>query len=643
MFNKYKIRTRLFILIGIALVALFVLAIYGNFFTYGIKKDLEIFSHEIIEKGDRLVTIRDTYSDKIPTYLYRMSKDEISEIQGFNAIHELNKAAQDLWTQYAASASFLQNAERSAKHRNLTQRAQELIQKLDDSIFSLQSNLKNNKEALNQYLSTDYFNNFLPLDVALSEFDQLYSENTREALNYVISDIENFNLIRYAIILTSLILVGSFFYLIYKSIISPLNLTTDNVKKLAKGDTDLQVEVTSGGELGVLQQSMQEMIDSSQKMGGALMALAEGDPRVDVVPRAENDRLGHALSEMVFQMRKMIKKMDDIANGDLSIDVNPRSDHDIIGKTLALMLSHMQIMISKIQYGINTLAASSQETMTSVSQLTAGAAETATAVTETTTTIEELKQTALVAAEKAKDVLQSAEQTLQTAQESEKTVINTLQDMKQIQERMQIISDSILKLSEKCLAIAEVMNTVNDIAEQSNTLAVNAAIEATKAGEHGRGFGIVAQEIRSLAEQSKGATIQVRSLLNEIQTSTSAAVLATEQGTKAVIKGVEQSTSINTAIKTLGEKMLGVTQAANQIVYSSQQQLIGIEQVTVAMTNINQATNQHLDHLRQIEKAVETLNAVGTDLKELLSQYKLKTSPVNEKVNYNKKAEITYV
>lgn len=260
----------------------------------------------------------------------------------------------------------------------------------------------------------------------------------------------------------------------------------------------------------------------------------------------------------------------------------------------------------------------SQDILTSLAHLSSGATETASAVTETTTTIEELKQTANISVEKAKDVLANAEQTLQTVTSSEKSVTATLEDINQIRDRMQTISDSIFKLSEKSMAIAEIMDSVSDIAEQSNLLAVNAAIESAKAGgEYGRSFGVVAQEIRTLAEQSKGATLQVRSLLADIQHATNAAVLATEQGSKAVAKGVDQSAQTSHTMKQLVSKVSSVTQAANQIVLSNQQQLIGTEQITVAMTQINEATNQHVDHLSQIETRVATLGEAGSALQAL--------------------------
>lgn len=333
------------------------------------------------------------------------------------------------------------------------------------------------------------------------------------------------------------------------------------------------------------------------------------------------------IRSIVKPLEYVVERVNRVADGDISIDIDAKSSGGELGSLLhavSNMLMQMRKVIGDIKSEVNALSSSSQEILTSLSQLSSGAAETAAAVTETTTTVEELKQTAHLSADKAKDVLSSSDQTTHTVKSSEESVVTTIDDMKQIQDKMQIISDSILKLSEKGLAIAEIMNSVNDLAEQSNLLAVNAAIEAAKAGEQGRSFGVVAQEIRSLAEQSKQATVQVRSLLAEIQNATNAAVLATEQGSKAVIKGVTQSNETNKSIKALVENTSIAMQAANQIVLSSQQQLVGVEQVTTAMTNIDEATSQHVGQLDQIKSALGGLNQVSIALKQLTDLYKIK-------------------
>jgi len=127
---------------------------------------------------------------------------------------------------------------------------------------------------------------------------------------------------------------------------------------------------------------------------------------------------------------------------------------------------------------------------------------------------------------------------------------------------MESIAESIVRLSEQSQAIGEIIATVNDLAEQSNLLAVNAAIEATKVGEQGKGFVVVAQEIKSLATQSKEATAQVRTLLGDIQKATSAAVLATEQGNKAVEAGVKQTAEAGDSIRLLADSVNEAAQAA---------------------------------------------------------------------------------
>ncbi|MDP1647816.1 MAG: methyl-accepting chemotaxis protein, partial [Rubrivivax sp.] len=157
-------------------------------------------------------------------------------------------------------------------------------------------------------------------------------------------------------------------------------------------------------------------------------------------------------------------------------------------------------------------------------------------------------------------------------------------------------------------------------AEQSNVLAVNAAIEASRAGEQGKGFGVVAQEVKSLAEQSKQATAQVRAILGDIQKATSAAVLATEQGHKAVEAGVKQSAGASDAIRQLTESVNEAAQAATQIAASSQQQMVGMDQVALAMDNIKQASTQNVAGTRQAEVAARSLHELGVKLGAMIGR-----------------------
>jgi len=195
--------------------------------------------------------------------------------------------------------------------------------------------------------------------------------------------------------------------------------------------------------------------------------------------------------------------------------------------------------------------------------------------------------------------------------------------MNRIREQMESISQSVVKLGEQSQVIGDIISAVGEVAEQSNLLAVNAAIEASKAGEQGKGFAVVAQEVKILAGQSKQATAQVRTILGEIQKSANVAVLVTEQGVKSVEVGVQQSLDAGESIRTLAKNITEAAQAVTQIAASSQQQLVGMDQVGVAMQSIKLASEQNANGMRQIQSAAQNLHQVGRTLKELVEQFKV--------------------
>ncbi|MBI3118391.1 MAG: CHASE3 domain-containing protein [Candidatus Hydrogenedentes bacterium] len=277
-----------------------------------------------------------------------------------------------------------------------------------------------------------------------------------------------------------------------------------------------------------------------------------------------------------------------------------------------------RLITVQLREAINQLSTSTAEITAMTAQVASGAAETATAVSETTTTVEEVKQTAQVSSQKAKLVSDTAQRAVQVAQGGRGAVEQTVQGMARIREQMEAIAGVVVRLSEQSQAIGEIIAMVNDLAEQSNLLAVNAAIEAARAGEQGKGFGVVAQEVKNLAEQSKQATAQVRSILGDIQKATSAAVLATEQGSRAVESGTKQAGEAGQAIRQLSDSITEAAQAATQIAASNQQQLVGMDQVALAMENINQASAQNVAGTKQSETAAHNLTTLAARLRRLL-------------------------
>jgi methyl-accepting chemotaxis protein len=364
-----------------------------------------------------------------------------------------------------------------------------------------------------------------------------------------------------------------------------------------------------------------------REVSAAAQKIASGDLSVGVISNGRRDEVGvlaATFTEMTNSLGQMARVAEQISDGDLTVDVKPKSDKDVLGKAFAVMVEKLRRIIGEMQESIGVLSSSAQQIVATTTQVAAAATETATAVAETTTTVEEVKQTAQLATQKAKYVSDSAQRATQVSESGRKSAADSIEAMKQIREQMESIAESIVRLSEQGQAIGEIMLTVNDLAEQSNLLAVNASIEAAKAGEQGKGFAVVAQEVRNLAEQSKQATIQVRGILNDIQKATNAAVMVTEQGSKAVEAGVKQSVQAGESVQKLGESIAEAAQAATQIAASSQQQMAGMDQVVQAMENIKTASTQNVSSTRQTEVAAKNIEELGRKLAELVALYKVK-------------------
>lgn len=261
---------------------------------------------------------------------------------------------------------------------------------------------------------------------------------------------------------------------------------------------------------------------------------------------------------------------------------------------------------------VQSLTTTSTTIASASSELAASAAQTAAAITEATATTEEVTQSAEQCSSKAKAVSDEARVVVQMSRSGQEATDQFIQGMGKIRAQMDSINDCMIQLSNQSKVIGDIIASVDDLSQQSNLLAVNASIEAAKAGEQGKGFGVVAQEVKNLSQQSKEATAQVRVILNDVVKAITAAINASENGSRSVEAGYQQAADAGRAIKVLIESVERTADATQTIDISSQQQLVGMRQVVESMESIRVASEQNLATVGQLDLAGKELVKLGS-------------------------------
>jgi methyl-accepting chemotaxis protein len=288
-----------------------------------------------------------------------------------------------------------------------------------------------------------------------------------------------------------------------------------------------------------------------------------------------------------------------------------------------LIVSAAGIVITRslsIQIGaaVQHMQSSSSELQVSSNQQSMGSREQATAMKEITTTMNELLVTSKQIAESAQRVAHIAEETAIGARSGEQTVTKASDTIGGIKRQVDLIVTHMLDLGKKSQHIGGILEIINELAEQTNILAINATIEAAGAGENGKRFAVVADEIRKLADRVGGSTKEIRGLIEDIRAAVNTTVMTTEGGTKAVEAGAQQFAEVAIAFRQIVSLVSTTTEAPREIELSTKQQSTAVSQVNIAVANVAQAARETEVSSSQTLQTATELTQLSRDLVRLI-------------------------
>jgi twitching motility protein PilJ len=392
----------------------------------------------------------------------------------------------------------------------------------------------------------------------------------------------------------------------------PLSQIVRVAERVGRGDLSETVKVSSRDEIGQLASTFNDTVVRL---------------RSQVVTETERDEERKKREDLQKNIQSFLDTVMEIAQGDLSQrgQVTP----DVLGSvvdSINVMVEEIATLLADVRHAALRVANSANEMIGATEQMAGGAQSQARESTTVSEAMETMSRSVRDVASTAEKAAAAARQTLQAAQKGDQAVRDSLAGMQRIRGEVQVISKKIKNLGDRSLEISEIVNLIEELASHTNLLALNAAIEAAGAGESGMRFGVVADEIRKLAERAAKATKDVSALIRSVQTETQEAVIAMEEGTREVEAGYQETIRAEEHLKEIAGTSTTSAQLAQDISRASAQQVDGVEDVARAMQSIAQVAVNTEQAVLQTRKTVEDLVKLADELTRSLARFKLATA-----------------
>lgn len=427
------------------------------------------------------------------------------------------------------------------------------------------------------------------------------------------------------------------------AVIGPLKVAANHVDRISKGDIPEKIPEEYKGDFNEIKNNINLLIDSINLVITEILALGKALAQGRLNIRSDSEKFQGAYREIIETINAAIDNIAEPLRETGNV-MNLMKDGDLTIRMLGEYLGELQLLRDNINSMAESLsglllqisssaeisASAAAEISAIAETLAASAAENSAQVDEIASAIEEMSRTISENAMGATNAAQAAERNKLIASEGGNAVSETVKKMMQIANVVRTSAEKIEKLGESSKEIGEIISVIDEIADQTNLLALNAAIEAARAGEQGRGFAVVADEVRKLAERTTEATKQIAQMIKGIQKETDEAVRAMQTGTEEVNKGIELADKAGSSLEQIVSSSQEVWDLINQIAAATEEQSSTAEQIAKNISSISQVTADTATRVQDVAKSSEDLAKQMDMLRSMLEKFKLSTENVSQ-------------
>ncbi len=436
--------------------------------------------------------------------------------------------------------------------------------------------------------------------------DQLIALNVKDAdemENHGVATYDSTRLQMVALVVLAVLVGLGIAFFLSRAISNGVGAMARAADGLSQGDVEQEVKVGSGDEIGQMAQSFGDMIRYIRGMAVVAEAISRGDLTQNVTPRSGKDVLGVAFERMITNLREMVSGVSASAQSlaEASQQLSAASEQT------SSATQQIATTIQQVAQGSQEQAAATQETSSSVDQLSRaidqiakGAQDQAGSVERASASVGQLGGSISNVAVASQQVSSAAREAHLAASSGADSVQKTVRGMAAIKASAGTAAAKVQELDKYSAQIGSIVEAIDDIAEQTNLLALNAAIEAARAGEHGRGFAVVADEVRKLAERAGRSTKEIAELIAQVQQGTQEAVDAMARGTREVETGAQLAEEAGTSLKNI---LSSVQEAANQVT-----------QIADAVHEMEASSQEVVDLMGSISAVVEQSTAATQEM-----------------------------